>query len=236
MQYKTELHMHTNEVSVCAKLSAPEVAELYIAAGYHTVVVTNHYSSTTADAMGTNWSIDRYLKGYRVMKEYAKGRLTVLLGVELRFCENGNDYLLYGVTEEFLYEHPDLHLMKLKDFYPLAHENGILVIQAHPFRNGMTVCKTDLLDGIEVFNVNTLEFRNQIALEWARYFKLIPTTGSDLHSDRTHIGGGLLTDAPIESVGELVRVLKDRSATLIRERVTETGEVRRYPIPATLEK
>ena len=236
MQYKTELHMHTSEVSVCAKLTAPEMAERYIEAGYHTVVVTNHYSPTTADAMGTNWSTDRYLEGYRVMKEYAKGRLTVLLGVELRFSSHNNDYLLYGVTEDFLYAHPDLHLMKLKDFYPLAHENGILVIQAHPFRNGMTVCKTDLLDGIEVFNVNTLAFRNQIALEWAKYFDLIPTTGSDLHSDRTHIGGGLLTDTPIENVEELVRVLKARTATLIRETVTPTGEVESRPIPATLEE
>lgn len=235
MQYKTELHMHTSEVSVCAKLTAPEMAELYIAAGYHTVVVTNHYSLTTANAMGTNWSIDRYLEGYRVMKEYAKGRLNILLGAELRFCENSNDYLLYGLTEEFLCAHPDLHLMKLKDFYPLAQENGIFVIQAHPFRNGMTVIKPDLLDGVEIFNANTLPFRNQIALEWARYFDLIGTSGSDLHTAKSVIGGGLLTDAPIESTDELVRVLKARTATLIR-RSTDLSRTDLGDIPATLEE
>ena len=235
MQYKTELHMHTGEVSVCAKLTAPEMAELYIKAGYHTVVVTNHYSPTTVNAMGEAWCTDRYLEGYRVMKEYAKERLTVLLGAELRFCDDNNDYLLYGLTEDFLYANPDLHKSRLRDFAPLAREHGILVVQAHPFRNGMTVRKPELLDGVEVFNANTETFRNQMALEWARHYGLLGTSGSDLHSDRTVIGGGLLTDAPIESTEELVQALRARTATLLRKTNDPTCADLGL-IPATLEE
>ncbi len=235
MQYKTELHMHTLEVSVCAKLTAAEMADLYIEAGYHTVVITNHYSPTTAEAMGANWCVDRYLEGYRKMKDHAKDKLTVLLGAELRFEEMLNDYLLYGVTEEFLYAHPDLHKMNLKDFYPLAHENGILVIQAHPFRNGMTVRNPKLLDGVEVFNMHTAHFRNQMALEWARHYGLLGTSGSDLHSQVYPMGGGILTDAPIESNEDLVRVLKERSAILMR-RTTDPDRPDLGLLPATLEE
>ena len=234
MQYKTELHMHTAEVSVCAKLTAPEMVERYLEAGYHTVVITNHYSPTTADAMGADWSTERYLKGYRVMKEYAKGKLNVLLGAELRFCGMPNDYLLYGLTEEFLYAHPDLHKMTLEDFYPLAHENGILVIQAHPFRKGMCICRPDMLDGIEVYNVSELPFRNHIALEWAQHYNMIGTSGSDLHDAKNVIGCGLLTDSPIETMEELVQILKSRTATLIR-RSTDLTRSDLGDIPATLE-
>ena len=217
--------MHTSEVSVCAKLTAPEMAELYIQAGYHTVVVTNHYSPTTVEAMGKDWSIDRYLVGYRKMKEYAKGRLHVLLGAELRFLGGNNDYLLYGLTEKFLYEHPDLHKMSLNTFSPLARENGILLIQAHPFRKFMHVCDPTLLDGMEVYNVNNNAFSNHIALEWARHYGLIGTSGSDLHSSKTHIGGGLLTDTPIRSENELLETLKNRSAWLMCNTAQETRSI-----------
>jgi len=234
-RFQTELHMHTSEVSMCAKLTAPQMADLYIRAGYHSVVVTNHYSPTTAEAMGENWSTDRYLEGYRLMKEYARGKLCVLLGAELRFYGDSNDYLLYGLTEDFLYGHPDLHKSKLKDFSPLAREHGILVIQAHPFRNGMTVRMPELLDGVEVFNANTETFRNQIALDWARHYGLLGTSGSDLHSDRTVIGGGLLTEEPIESNEELVRILKARTAALLRK-TNDPSCADLGLLPATLEE
>ena len=234
MQFKTELHLHTSEVSVCARSTAPEMAERYLAAGYRTVVVTNHYSITTANAMGDAWCTDRYLEGYRVMKEYAKGRLNVLLGAELRFCGMPNDYLIFGLTEEFLYAHPDLHQMTLETFSPLARENGILIVQAHPFRKGMCISNPELLDGIEVFNVSERPFRNHIALQWAQHYHLIGTSGSDLHAPENPIGAGLLTDSPIESMEELVQILKSRSATLIR-RHPDPSRSDHGDIPATLE-
>jgi hypothetical protein len=234
MQYKTELHMHTAEVSVCAKLTAPEMVERYLDAGYHTVVITNHYSPTTVAAMGDGWSTERYLSAYHIMKEYAKGRLNVLLGAELRFEGSPNDYLLYGLTEEFLYAHPNLHEMTLETFYPIARENGILVIQAHPFRKGMCISRTEALDGIEVYNVSELPFRNHIALEWAKHYDMIGTSGSDLHDAKNIIGCGLLTDTPVESVEQLVAILKSRTATLMR-RSTDLSRPDLGDIPATLQ-
>lgn len=215
--YLTELHAHTKESSSCATLSAHEVAERYIAEGYSTVVVTNHYNSYNLDFGGDTWEgqINHHLAGYRAMKEYAKDRLCVLLGSELRFTDGNNDYLVLGLDEEFLISHPNLHLLGLKAFSSMARLHGLLLIQAHPFRNGMTVVRPEYLDGIEVFNGSAEHHsRNNIAKEWAKKYGLLPTSGSDFHIP-THFGcGGIVTTDPIRSNEELLSVLRGGDYTL----------------------
>lgn len=217
MQYKSELHAHTSEVSPCGNLTAPEVAERYIAAGYTTLVLTNHYCDYVIDNAGDTWEkkITHYLSAYRLMKEYAGDRLYVLLGCELRFVGSANDYLIFGCTEEFLTAHPDLHRMSLRDFSTLARENGLLIVQAHPFRNGMTVVNPEYLDGIEVFNGHCNHHsRNQIADAWAKQYGLLRTSGTDFHHPYQNADGGIVTDEPIRTMEQLVKVLKSGSYTL----------------------
>ncbi len=211
MQYKTELHVHTSEVSPCAHMTASEVADRYIEDGYHSIVVTNHYTDYVLTLGGETWEeqIEHYLSGYRRMKEYAGDRMHVLLGCELCFTENWNDYLIIGVTEEFLRAHPNLQRMTLKTFLPFARENGLLVVQAHPFRNRMTVMPPELLDGVEVFNGSyNQDSRNEIALRWAERYNLIRTSGSDLHNANGFTGGGILTDEPVTDTAQLVSILR----------------------------
>ena len=215
--YLTELHAHTREVSPCASQTAAEVADRYIAAGYSTVIVANHYCDYVMKDAGETWDerYEHYLSGYRAMKEHAGGRLNVVLGMELRFEENYNDYLIVGFDEKFLYTHPDLHKMKLKEFSALARENGILVIQAHPFRSYMQVTPVKYLDGIEVFNGHAEhQSRNQLAREFCRLYGLIPTSGSDFHDATSETSGGILTDVPITSQKQLAEILSSRSYRL----------------------
>ena len=76
--------------------------------------------------------------------------------MELRNIYNMNDYLVFGVTEEFLlkYNNTDTNFLEMPigEFSKIAHENGLLLFQAHPFRNHMTITDHNLLDGIEVYN------------------------------------------------------------------------------------
>ena len=217
MQYKTELHAHTCEVSPCADLTAEEVAERYIAEGYSTLVVTNHYCSYVIDRLEGDWNEKAryYLAPYHTMKAYAGDRLNVILGCELRFRENHNDYLIFGITEDFLTSYPSLHDMTLKDFSALARQNGMLIVQAHPFRNGMTVVNPAYLDGMETFNGHAgHESRNPIADAWAKQYGLLRTSGTDFHHPHQSGVAGILTDAPICTGEELVAVLKSGSYTL----------------------
>ena len=215
--YLTELHAHTKESSTCADLAAREVAERYIAEGYTTVVVTNHYNAYNLELGGEEWQgqIDHHLAGYRAMKEYAKDRLCVLLGSELRFTESDNDYLVFGIDEEFLIKHPSLHLSDLKTFSSFARLHGLLLIQAHPFRNVMKVMHPEYLDGIEVFNGHSGHHsRNDIAMAWAKKYGLLPTSGSDFHHPTQHGCGGIITNRPIRSIEELLCVLKSGDYSL----------------------
>lgn len=218
MSYKTELHAHTKEVSPCADLSVQEVADRYIAAGYTTLVLTNHYCDYVIDNAGKSWEekIAHYLSAYRTMKEYAGDRLHVLLGCELRFTENFNDYLIFGLTEEFLIENPDLHKMTLKTFSELSRKSGLLLFQAHPFRNRMTVMPPKYLDGIEVFNGHHgHDSRNQLADAYARRYGLLRSSGSDFHHISSVESAGILTDEPITRMEQLVSALKNGECELI---------------------
>ena len=211
MSFLTELHVHTSEVSSCAHQTAAQVADRYICEGYSTVVVTNHYTKAVMERAGDDWDnrFDYYMSGYRKMRDYAKDRLNVLPGIELRFTENFNDYLIFGADEQFIYSHPNLHEMTLKSFRDLADQAGLLIVQAHPFRNKMTVMKPDLLHGIEIFNAHAgHEARNDLALSWCRRYGLIPTSGSDFHDADFYVKGGIATDTKITSMKQLTDLLR----------------------------
>ena len=153
------MHFHTKNTSNCANVKAEDAVEKYIEAGYDGIVVTDHLSPSTYMKYGRellSWKkkVDFFLRGYKEALETANGRINVLLGMELRFrtSEGENDYLVYGLTEDFLYKHPNLLEMNIKKFYELAHKNGFLVFQAHPFRVGMKVTNPKYLDGVEIIN------------------------------------------------------------------------------------
>lgn len=218
MQYKTELHAHSCEVSPCADFTATELAERYIAAGYHSLVLTNHFISEIIAPMGKDWDrqMDFFLAPYLHMKEYARERLNVLLGAELRFDDHPNDYLLFGLTEEFLRAHPNMQTMKLREFAEIARKAGILVVQAHPFRRGMRIANPENVDGYEVFNAHPGQnSRNHFALEWARMHGKICTSGSDFHHPTSVEAGGILTDEPVTDTAQLTAILRSGDYILL---------------------
>lgn len=211
--YQYELHCHTAGVSKCANVSPEEGARMYIEAGYSGVVVTNHFNKYTFEDLpeGTAWDevIDYYLSGWQRFRDAAGDRLTVLLGMEIRFDENWNDYLVFGVTEEFLRGHPEIIDMTAGEFSALARQEGLLFYQAHPFRSGMTVTEPSFLDGIETYNGHPHHnSRNDIAMMWAEKHGLLQSSGSDFHDPEACGRGGILTQEPIRSQEELLAALR----------------------------
>ncbi len=213
MKYYTELHCHTQGVSVCAECPPEEAAQLYIQAGYSGVVVTDHMNRWTfrnlPETMAWEDRVEHFLSGWKRFQKAAGDQLFVLLGMELRFDENENDYLVYGITPEFLLAHPNLMEMNPASFSKLAKENGLLFYQAHPFRNGMTVVDPQYLDGIEVHNGHpSHDSRNEIAEHWAEKFHLMEISGSDFHFPEACGKGGIVTPEPIRSNSQLLEILR----------------------------
>ena len=112
-------------------------------------------------------------------------------------------------------QHPEWHRMSLKDFSVFAMENGLLIVQAHPFRNGMKIMPPQYLDGIETFNGHSgHDSRNDIAEAWARHFGLICTSGTDFHHPHQNPDAGIITHEPICTQEQLIAVLKSGNYTL----------------------
>lgn len=180
-------HTHTAESSACADLPAVQSAEYYAQRGFAGFIVTDHIHPEYVARIDTqhNWDavIDHYLTGYRIAKRRGEELgLDVLLGVELRFEENENDYLLYGVDEAWLRANPYPCSQTAQEFYA-KHKDEILIIQAHPYRDGNMTVFEQAFHGAEVINGHPHhENRNHLAMELCRrHPEYLRLAGSDTH-------------------------------------------------------
>ena len=218
MKYKTELHCHSRDASGCSHESAEGIAEKYIKAGYTTVFLTNHFAPSGGDDENWEAKIEKRYRALELLKNAAGDKLNILMGLEFRFVQNSNDYLVFGFDRDYLISRRDILKMGIHSFTKMAREDGILTIQAHPFRFGMMVTNPNDVDGIEIFNGHPgHNSNNDIAEAWAKKYGKIMTSGTD-HHDPEHLPrGGILTDFPITGEKQLIEVLKSGEYELIRE-------------------
>ena len=221
-EYRFETHFHTKETSPCGKVPAAEGVLLYHELGYKGLVVTDHYfKGYFEDRLpDVSWpeKIDIYLAGYEEARLAGQALgMQVYPGMEIRFLENSNDYLVYGISRELLLAWPRLYEMSLATFMPFAKEHGLLLYQAHPFRNGMVIMQPQNLFGMEVYNGHPRhDARNDIALEWARAYGLQQLAGSDFHQVPDKGLGGVDFTVEIESYQDFVLALKEENYELYR--------------------
>lgn len=192
--YKIEMHAHTSPASRCSEVTPEEVVRLYKEKGYNAVVLTNHFVHRPAGEKQD--AVQKQLEDYR--RACIAGKklgMTVLLGAEIRFAGETNDFLLYGVDENILcsvFDHLDNGLGAFRENLKLEKS---LLIQAHPFRVSCKIANTDLLDGIEVINLHPHHNSNvHLGMLHAEQNPgLIRTAGSDFHHDQPgHCGTSAL--------------------------------------------
>lgn len=221
--YKYELHLHTAENDKVAQVGGAELVRLYRDAGYAGMVVTDHsfalFHEWFADELrGADHRrmVERWLRGYYAARnEGEKCGFTVLPGAEVRFADSINDYLVYGLDEEFFYRAPILHRLRGLDELLAVLPEDACVVHAHPFRDGMTVRNPAPLWGIEVHNAGTDDFRNGMARTFAEHYGKAMTSGSDFHRKDALARGGIMTETPITTPRELITTLRSGMYTLI---------------------
>lgn len=212
--FKYDLHVHTDETSSCGKVRASEMVDLYLKEGYTGVVITDHYYKgffeKRCGSLNWNEKIDRYLEGYNNALKAAAGKdFDVLLGMELKFDDSDNEYLVFGIDECFLRENMELYKLELKKFRQLIEDKDILIFQAHPFRTNMTRAKRELIDGIEVYNGNPRhDSNNETAYRYAVENDLMMVSGSDFHQICDLARGGIEVEQRITTSKKLVDVIK----------------------------
>ena len=212
-KYRIEMHAHTNPVSPCGEATPAELAEIYSKCNYDAIVLTNHFIYELLNKLPEKEAIDRYLNDYELLsKECEKYAIKVLLGAEIRFCQNNNDYLLYGVDRELLEKTFDYLPKGIEAFGKEVKSEKTVFIQAHPFRDGIEKVSSELLDGMEVFNMHPghnarIGLASKYAEDNGMSIKII---GSDFHHKCVnHEGvGALRTKVLPEDSYELAEILK----------------------------
>ncbi len=215
-KYKTEMHCHTAQSSLkCGKMNAEDVVETYINAGYSTLLITDHYGGVHLSEKGAEYDICTFLEGYNTAKAVSD-EINIILGMEINLYANKNDYLIYGITEEIIRKNPEIYKYNISELCDFAHKNGLLVYQAHPFRNNLCIVPPGICDGIEVFNSHPRhDSRNDIALAWAQKYNLNTISGSDAHKPEDMAISGIRTKYEIKTSDDLLNTLKSCDYKLI---------------------
>lgn len=79
-----------------------------------------------------------------------------------------------------------------------------------PYRNGLTRCPGEWLDGIEVYNGHPGHVnRNEQALAYAQENQLTGLAGSDFHAWELLRGTGILLPEPVQDSAALIRLLRE---------------------------
>ena len=114
-------------------------------------------------------------------------------------------FLLQNFHLRILQEKPSL-----ADFSRKMHENGWLIIQAHPYRDGKTVAQeAAYLDGVEAVNQNPRHTPyNEKARDYAQANRLMMTGGSDAHRVEDVARSGVYVPDSMENIRDFVEYLR----------------------------
>lgn len=204
-----DTHVHTSQVSICGKISADQMVRLYKKAGYQAIIITDHYCKEYFDDLGNiPWQekIEYFLSGYKLaLSEGNNIGIKVFLGLEIRFTNGPEDYLVYGLDEDYLIENPKLYNDTLTSFRARISQRDALIIQAHPFRKTLTPASPELLDGVEIYNGNPRhDSKNEMAYAYARDNNLKMIAGSDAHQIEDIGKAGIWIPSYIDSMDKFI--------------------------------
>ena len=191
--HKIELHCHTSGISRCSQISLLEMINTYRQEGYSGLVITNHFYPWQPKTGGQYKKyVEDYVREYHELRQMGEAKgIRVYLGMEINLSENSNDYLLYGIEEDFILNGLSRKLKTLDELVSVYKRPDNLILQAHPFRDGMIMMSDTLLDGFEVYNLHP-NHNSRVGFA-AKYAAELPsgvyTCGTDFH----HTGQGALT-------------------------------------------
>ena len=224
-KYLYETHMHCRESSLCGVGSAIEMCEAYKSAGYTGIVMTNHnWGGNTCVDRALPWRewVGRFFEPFEQARAYgANHDFDVFCGYEAGY--DGTEFLIYGITPEWVADHPELKDATVKEQFEIVHEGGGIVIQAHPFRLASYIHVERLyptyVDGVEGINATHSSKwsprhdpeADRRAIEYARERKLPMTAGCDAH-DTNILAGGMAFERRLTSADDFCKMIVNPSS------------------------
>jgi hypothetical protein len=209
---KFDMHCHTKEGSVDAKVPIEEYISLLKEEGFDGMLVTDH---------------DSY-DGYRVWRANRSGarkkEFAVLRGVEYDTVDGGHFLVILpkGISLKIL----ELRGMPVHLLIQLVHYYGGILGPAHPcgerylslFSTGKYAKNHDIalqIDFLEGFNACESDESNRKAMEIAVQYGLPVLGGSDSHKVDCIGTGYTILEEPIKNEDDLIRYIKSGKKTTV---------------------
>lgn len=220
--FKYETHMHTCPTSACASSSPEEMVRFYKKTGYTGAIITDHFfNGNTSCPKNLPWSekvrffADAY---YRAKNEGDILGFDVFFGLEYSY--SGTDFLIYGLSPEWILEHPGFDKLSIEELSAAVRGAGAYIAQAHPFREAFWIADPSpidpaLLDGIEVYNASMPSKANKRALAFAEQHGLAKQAGSDAHDDYLRRPSGILLNRRAKDIHDIIAALTSGQVNLL---------------------
>ena len=222
MEYLYETHMHTSEVSACARGTGAQQAAVYKKMGYTGIIVTDHFiNGYTTCPKKLSWEekMRFFASGYDEAKKAGdKIGLDVFFGWE--FTIRGSDFLTYGLDLDFLLANPGLDKLEIDKYSALIRKNGGYLAQAHPYRDEYYIerplpVEPCYIDGVEVFNIMDRKTSNEQALVFAEKNYLPKQAGTDAHGRGNISYSGVALRQKAESINDIINAIKSGEVKLL---------------------
>ena len=215
-KYIYDTHIHTVETSPCGRIPAAETVDYYAAHGNTGLVITDHLHQEFLDRKDKDhdWDhvIDCWVAGYQAAKQRGDQiGVDVIFGAEMRFTDNNNDYLVYNIDEAWLRAHPYVICQSARDFFRKYHDE-VLVMHAHPYRDGNRTVFEDSVHGIELINTNPRhDNHTDLALDlYRRHPEYFIQAGSDMHQIPDRCRAGIITEHRITDSSAYADLIRSR--------------------------
>ena len=188
---KIDPHVHSKGISLCSHVSCQEIVDEKQRLGYEGAVLTNHCQRWYYPAEQHGAFIERVIEEFHQGKKYADEKgFRFYLGLEVSLDDpHYADWLLYGTTEAFLRSSPCLYQLTQKQLFALCEEWGVVLVQAHPFRQ--SPCDPNYMHGVERnCSIGDLDKTERVEA-FAKEHDLLVTVGTDYHGKDNLYRGGI---------------------------------------------
>ncbi len=240
--YLYETHSHTSEASACGKVSGADYTDFMKKRGFQGMIITDHFfNGNSAIDRNLPWNerVAGYVSGYKKALAAAEGKdFDVLFGVEFNF--EGDEYLIYGIDEQWLLENEDIMTMTRKEVYDRVHATAdAVLIQAHPYRERGYLkdikLTPEICDGIEGYNAANPDYQNALGYQYGKKLGLPMTAGSDIHFYNDDPMGGMLLPRRITDVSEYVDMIRKGEGSPVQitldNKITPVAEIEALTVP-----
>ena len=208
-------HVHSKGISRCSLLSCEEIIDEKMAHGYDGAILTNHCQAWYYSEEEHAQFVENVLQEFARGKAYADNKnFRWYLGLEVSLADpHYADWLLYGVTEEFLRSTPCLYKLSQKELFELCEHWGVLLVQAHPYRQ--TPCDPKYMHGVEHNCSRTDVQHYEKVREFAEANRLLLTCGTDYHCLEHPHGCGIYVPETCHTAADIAMYVKAQKSVKI---------------------